>query len=304
MSIFLSIDRSIYLSLDLFMHYPSIFSIFVDGSMNRSLHLSLSISLSLYLSHSLFLTLPSFLLISLKFAPELYDEAERFKTNVIKMPYLGVHLRRSDFLYAHKDTLVSIEHAAQQMSALAKENEVKAVFLATDAREDDSEYRQLSKAKLRFFRYPGGKGIENEFKKQPLFSEGQRAIIDQIICASADVFLGTAESTFTYRITEERFALSFARMLLTSLIFFSLETRFLFRSSHQLRSSSHQFRSSCRDLLRKSSETTYNTFCPQTTKDGVLGFHCHKPTPRPFDPDMFVGEESAQPLLLDHKEEL
>eukprot|EP00042_Codosiga_hollandica_P022854 m.87112 g.87112 ORF g.87112 m.87112 type:complete len:263 (-) comp50958_c0_seq3:100-888(-) len=262
MSIFLSIDRSIYLSLDLFMHYPSIFSIFVDGSMNRSLHLSLSISLSLYLSHSLFLTLPSFLLISLKFAPELYDEAERFKTNVIKMPYLGVHLRRSDFLYAHKDTLVSIEHAAQQMSALAKENEVKAVFLATDAREDDSEYRQLSKAKLRFFRYPGGKGIENEFKKQPLFSEGQRAIIDQIICASADVFLGTAESTFTYRITEER------------------------------------------DLLRKSSETTYNTFCPQTTKDGVLGFHCHKPTPRPFDPDMFVGEESAQPLLLDHKEEL
>ena len=40
-------------------------------------------------------------------------------------------------------------------------------------------------------------------------NEGQLAIIDQIICSKANYFLGTRESTFTFRIQEERELLGF-----------------------------------------------------------------------------------------------
>jgi len=41
------------------------------------------------------------------------------------------------------------------------------------------------------------------------FSEGQLAILDQILCTTASYFIGTPDSTFTLRIFEEREILGF-----------------------------------------------------------------------------------------------
>lgn len=41
------------------------------------------------------------------------------------------------------------------------------------------------------------------------FNEGGMAIIDQIICSYARYFIGTQESTFSFRIQEEREILGF-----------------------------------------------------------------------------------------------
>lgn len=41
--------------------------------------------------------------------------------------------------------------------------------------------------------------------------DGGIAIIDQIICSHAQLFIGTYESTFTYRIYEEREILGFSK---------------------------------------------------------------------------------------------
>lgn len=41
--------------------------------------------------------------------------------------------------------------------------------------------------------------------------DGGVAIVDQIICSHAKAFIGTYESTFTYRIYEEREILGFSK---------------------------------------------------------------------------------------------
>lgn len=46
---------------------------------------------------------------------------------------------------------------------------------------------------------------------QEQLGDGGVAIIDQIICSNARKFIGTYESTFTYRIYEEREILGFTR---------------------------------------------------------------------------------------------
>lgn len=48
-------------------------------------------------------------------------------------PYLSVHWRRKDFLYAHGDELPSIDGTAEQIKKLLKELKLQSVFLATDA---------------------------------------------------------------------------------------------------------------------------------------------------------------------------
>lgn len=48
-------------------------------------------------------------------------------------PYLSVHLRRRDFIYARGDEIPSLKKAAQQMKALLKAHELQDVYIATDA---------------------------------------------------------------------------------------------------------------------------------------------------------------------------
>lgn len=47
-------------------------------------------------------------------------------------PYLAVHLRRADFLYAHPEKVPSLDGVVKQIKKLLKKHELEKVFLATD----------------------------------------------------------------------------------------------------------------------------------------------------------------------------
>lgn len=47
-------------------------------------------------------------------------------------PYLGVHYRRADFLYAHPERVPSLDGFVKQIKKLLKKHKLKKVFLATD----------------------------------------------------------------------------------------------------------------------------------------------------------------------------
>ncbi|CAG2221080.1 POFUT [Mytilus edulis] len=96
-------------------------------------------------------------------------------------PYLSVHLRRKDYLYAHKEQVPSLKYAAKQIKELLKKNKLKKVFIASDCDENDFE----------------------------TLKDGGVAIIDQWIAAHARHFVGTYVSTFSFRIQEEREILGF-----------------------------------------------------------------------------------------------
>ena len=51
-------------------------------------------------------------------------------------PYLAVHLRRADFLYAHPDGVPSLDNAVKQIKEILEKQKLDMVFLATDADED------------------------------------------------------------------------------------------------------------------------------------------------------------------------
>ncbi|XP_069790345.1 GDP-fucose protein O-fucosyltransferase 2 isoform X4 [Narcine bancroftii] len=51
-------------------------------------------------------------------------------------PYLGVHLRRKDFIWGHRKDVPSIKATAKKINSLMKELKLDKVFVATDAVED------------------------------------------------------------------------------------------------------------------------------------------------------------------------
>ena len=119
-------------------------------------------------------------------------------------PYLAVHLRRKDYLYAHGKEVPSIENAAKQIKKYLDKYDLKKVFVATDAK--DEEYEDLKDLLKGFEVYRYKPSTEKELKK---LKDGGVAIIDQWICAHAKVFVGSYVSTFTFRIHEEREILGF-----------------------------------------------------------------------------------------------
>ncbi|CAG2058096.1 unnamed protein product [Timema podura] len=90
-------------------------------------------------------------------------------------PFLSVHLRRKDFLLKF------------------------AVFFSILEFEELQSYLP----KYQLFRYTPSKTVKEKYK------DGGVAIIDQIICSHARYFIGTYESTFSFRIQEEREILGF-----------------------------------------------------------------------------------------------
>ena len=47
-------------------------------------------------------------------------------------PYLGIHMRRGDFTYAHEETIPSIEEIGQHVAKLLKKYKLDTVYLSTD----------------------------------------------------------------------------------------------------------------------------------------------------------------------------
>lgn len=48
-------------------------------------------------------------------------------------PYISVHLRRRDFIYARNEEVPSLKKAAKQISQILKKENLTTVFVATDA---------------------------------------------------------------------------------------------------------------------------------------------------------------------------
>jgi len=123
--------------------------------------------------------------------------------------YLCGHLRRQDFLVGRSHEVPSLKSAAEQLLLLAKSMNVSKVFIASDGTNQEME-------ELRDY-------LEGDNRKDPLrmllyrpplttrraVKDGGVAIVEQIICSRARHFIGSFESTFSFRIQEEREIMNF-----------------------------------------------------------------------------------------------
>ncbi|RXG69129.1 GDP-fucose protein O-fucosyltransferase 2 [Armadillidium vulgare] len=114
-------------------------------------------------------------------------------------PYVCVHLRRRDFIFARKDEVPSIEESAKQLRKILEDLKLKNLFVATDA--PVNEIKEL-RTHLKDFKVHHFSPTEDFLLK---YGDGGTAIVDQIICSRASY-----ESTFSFRIQEEREILGFA----------------------------------------------------------------------------------------------
>ena len=138
---------------------------------------------------------------------EVWNKMRRNHGDAKGGPYMAVHLRRKDYLYAHKREVPTLDFAAHQILQYLKKYKLKKLFVATDAPKEEfdefkEEFKNL-KYSVDIYRYQPSKELFRELK------DGGMAIIDQWICAHARVFVGTYVSTFSFRIQEEREILGF-----------------------------------------------------------------------------------------------
>ena len=113
-----------------------------------------------------------------------------------------VHLRRGDFARSRGSQVPSVKWAAKQLNRRLKELDLKKLFVSTDADQDEiAELEKYLNPEMIIFR-PDAKELRD-------LKDGGVAIVDQIICSHAKYFIGTRESTFTFRIQEEREMMGF-----------------------------------------------------------------------------------------------
>jgi len=116
--------------------------------------------------------------------------------------YLSVHLRRRDFAKWRSNDVPNIECAVKQISfALSQFISSNNVFIASDANQTEWQDLKtlLNARKIKMFRFTSDS-----------LSDGEIAIVDQWIASHAMLFIGTYDSTFSFRIQEEREILGFS----------------------------------------------------------------------------------------------
>jgi len=169
---------------------------------------------------------------SMKFSNELVERANKYRKDVLESDdikdntevaedwrmhsnlerkerggaYGCVHLRRGDFARSRRNQVPSIKWAGEQLSKRMKDLNLELVFVSSDASK--KEFEDLSKS------MKGVTAVRFEPSKKELetFKDGGVAIIDQSICSHAKYFIGSRESTFTFRIQEEREIMGFQLM--------------------------------------------------------------------------------------------
>ena len=91
----------------------------------------------------------------------------------------------------------------QQLTKRLKKRNLETVFVATDASEKELKVLRDNTPGIRVVRYQPSEAKLRDYR------DGGVAIIDQIVCSHARYFIGTRESTFTFRIQEEREMMGF-----------------------------------------------------------------------------------------------
>nr|CAH7723876.1 unnamed protein product [Callosobruchus chinensis] len=130
-------------------------------------------------------------------------EDEKPNGKALGGPYVAIHLRRRDFLRSRSKETPSLKNVAEQVSKVLKRLNLQTVFVATDGSEKEFEHLSSLLSKYKVKRYTASEAVRSKFK------DGGAAIVDQIICSHARYFIGTHESTFTFRIEERREILGF-----------------------------------------------------------------------------------------------
>ncbi|CAO1416757.1 unnamed protein product [Diamesa hyperborea] len=133
---------------------------------------------------------------------------EKPYTGAVGGDYLCVHMRRGDFLHGREAQMPTLRSVAAQIKRSLVQLGLHKVFISSDC--TGLEYKDL-KAYLRAINVYKYKAHSKVLQEK--LGDGGVAIIDQIICSNARKFIGTYESTFTYRIYEEREILGFPREL-------------------------------------------------------------------------------------------
>lgn len=128
---------------------------------------------------------------------------EKRQRNAKGGPYLAVHLRRRDFIIGHKASIPTINDAAFQLRENMDELGLTVLFVATDGETHEFEELKSYLPQYKVLKFVPSDYVINKFK------DGGIAIIDQIICSYARYFIGTYESTFTFRIQEDREIIGF-----------------------------------------------------------------------------------------------
>merc|ERR1712096_306375 len=97
-----------------------------------------------------------------RFSDKLYKETSRFKKawkahslKGVKTRYIGCHLRRNDWNFAHPDTQSSIDDTDTALIKLAHDLSIDALFIATDASPDECEQlrKKFDQENIRIYRY-------------------------------------------------------------------------------------------------------------------------------------------------------
>ncbi|PSN31421.1 GDP-fucose protein O-fucosyltransferase 2 [Blattella germanica] len=128
---------------------------------------------------------------------------ETARSDTLGGPYLCAHMRRKDFLWGRPKQIPSLEGAALQIRNHLERLKLTTAFIATDAPATEFEKLQKLLPEYQILRYRPSEIVRQSYK------DGGIAIIDQIICSHARYFIGTHESTFTFRIQEEREIMGF-----------------------------------------------------------------------------------------------
>lgn len=133
-------------------------------------------------------------------------EQPKHQGQAIGGPYLCAHIRRGDFLHGREATVPTLKSAALQIKYYLQKYNISMVYVSTDASAFELKNLKTYLQRQKIVRF-----TSESLSQKALIKDGGIAIIEQIICSHAHVFVGTYESTFTYRIYEEREILGFPK---------------------------------------------------------------------------------------------
>lgn len=116
-------------------------------------------------------------------------------------PYIGAHLRRADFIWNREGSSPTVDEIVFDLSKLCHIYGLSTVFIATDTTINEKQRIQLRANEYNI--------TVTYFDREDLHP-GEIAIIDQWIASHGRAFIGTFQSTFTFRVFEERQIMNFS----------------------------------------------------------------------------------------------